>query len=46
MPVLHFSFGMLAGLAVAMFALLMMLARYVSSDLEAFTRWLDREPHA
>lgn len=39
---MHFAFGLVTGLALAMLMLLVTLARYVQSDLESFQRWLDR----
>lgn len=39
-----FAFGLVVGLFIAAAMLLATLARYVQSDLEAFQRWLDREP--
>lgn len=39
-----FAFGVTVGLFIAATMMLLTLARYVQSDLEAFQRWLDREP--
>jgi 5-bromo-4-chloroindolyl phosphate hydrolysis protein len=37
-----FIFGTVFGLLVAATMILATLVRYVSSDLEAFSRWLDK----
>lgn len=37
-----FVFGTVTGLLIAVTMILATLVRYVSSDIEAFSRWLDK----
>jgi hypothetical protein len=37
-----FLFGVMTGLALAMAYVLLQLTRFVTSDLDAFTKWLDK----
>jgi hypothetical protein len=39
-----FLFGVVTGLLIAALYCLGQLTRYVSSDIDAFTKWLDRTP--
>jgi hypothetical protein len=39
-----YVFGVVSGLLAAALYALGQLTRYVSSDIDAFTKWLDRTP--